>query len=218
MVGGVNTITINLTDTGSYNGVRMEGTIQARTRASSSSSTGRLLTSSAPRRCPYWADGTYYPRCYCPLDSTGIFPYCDCPAPYKGEVPYDCEQLYPDPNNPNWQPDSTGGASAGSTGLSGTAIGLIVLAVVVVAAICVYGYWKYFRQPASSSSGGDNWHDKSNLLSQPNSDHVGHLSGSMNASHTAATQSGLGYYTGPADTVQSSHVQPTGQREGVELH
>jgi len=218
VVGGTNTITINLTDTGSYNGVRMEGTIQARMRSSSSSSTGRSLTSSSAKRCPYWAGGSYYPRCYCPAE--GSFPYCDCPAPYKGEVPYDCYALYPDPNDPNPQPASTGGdASGGSSGLSPAVIAIIVMAIGVVIAIAGYLYWKHFRQPSTNPNhGSDNWHDKANLLSHPSNNHQ-HGGQVAAVSHTQPSQGGIDYYMSAPVTGQPSHVQPGGgQRTGVELH
>ena len=216
IVGGTNTITINLTDTGSYNGVRMEGTIQARMRTSSSSSTGRFVTSSSAKRCPYWAGGTYYPRCYCPGE--GSFPYCDCPAPYKGEVPYDCYGAYPDPDDPTtWQTSTGGAASSSSSGLSTAVIVIIVMAVGLVVAIGGYLYWKHFR-PASAANANqhDNWHDKTNLLpNQPTSSHLAHLGvpTSGGTSHPQPAQGGIDYYmTAP------SNGQPSAQRTGVELH
>ena len=214
IVGGMNTITLNLTDTGSYNGVRLEGSIQARVR-SSSSSTGRFMTSSSSRRCPYWASGTYYPRCFCPYE--GTFPYCECPAPYKGDIPYDCYNLFPDPNNPDsWPVSSTGTATGSSSGLSTTVIVIIIVAVVLIAAVGGYLYWKHFRQPSAAVAGGqDNWHDKANLLpGQTNSNLHNHLGVPASATSQPQTQQGgLDYYmTAPGNG------QPGGQRGGVELH
>ena len=213
IVGGVNTITINLTDTGAYNGVRMEGTIQARERPSSS--TGRSLSSSVARRCPYWASGNYYPRCYCPGE--GVFPYCDCPAPYKGEIPYDCYALYPDPDDPNPPSASTGVASDSSSGPSAAVIAMIVVAIALVAAIAAYLYWRNFRRPSADTAPHDNWHDKTNLL--PSQTDTSHLAApTYSASHTQPPHGGLDYYMAGTATGQPSHVQSGGQRSGVELH
>ena len=196
-MNGLNTIAINLTDNSASNGVRIEGTVQARLRASSSSSTAAVR----PRACPYWAVGRYYPQCQCPEE--GVFPRCECPAPYRGTVPYDCYALYPDPDEPYQPGTSTGAAGGSSSGLSTTAIVFIVLAVVAVAAVSGYLYYRHTKNAASGAAAvQENWHDKATLLPGQTS----------TASHGQPAQSGLDYYTqAPANGQVSG-------RPGVELH
>ena len=187
----------------------------------SSSTSARAPSTSAPqKRCPYWADGHVEPNCECPLDSAegSYYPYCVCPKPYDGGgqniIPYDCEWLY----NGEPAPSSTGAAQS-EAGMGTATIAAIIFAVVLVAAILAFVYYKYFRQPATTqdilglgaSSGGAGGSDgKQSLLSSTDisssqlahSTHGANGSSGTNGTNDASQPTGLDFYLAPDTQTQ----------------
>ena len=197
-------------------------------RSSSSSSSSRRVVVT----CPYWAEKVGN-RCYCPEDASGdsYYPDCYCPAPLDDGnhwIPYDCPWMYPNPDDPI-EYSSTGAAAVTESGMGTATIAAIIFAVVLVAAIAAFVYYKYFRQPATTqnilglgnngvpSSGGG----KERLLSSTDvsSSHMAHQSTnghSSNGTNGASQPTGLDYYLTPDPHTQpqSQHSSATG---GLEL-
>ena len=202
--------------------------------SSSSSSTSAtrapyVTSSSRQFRCPYWADGTYEPRCWCPEGSEGTYPDCICPVPYdnngRNYIPYDCEFLY----NGEGMPSSTGTAVA-TGGMQTATIAAIIFAVVLVAAIAAFVYYKYFRSPATTQdilglgaqpgAGGDG---KQRLMSSTDVSHShlahhvnGSTNGNGNGTNGTSQPTGLDYYMTPES--QSQPARPDAATGGVELN
>jgi len=205
-------------------------------RSSSSSSSSRRVSSSTSSRgkpCPYWAIGSYEPRCYCPDNSEGSYPNCLCPVPYDGNgmnyIPWDCEWLY----NGEGASSSTG-VAPGESGMSTATIAAIIFAVVLVAAIAAFVYYKYFRQPATTQdilglgatggSGGSTGGAKQGLLASTDvsQSHLAHhatngSNGTNGSTNGASQPTGLDYYLAPDTQTQPPRQDGQGSTGGVEL-
>ena len=86
-----------------------------------------------PKLCPYWAMGRYQPQCECPDEATGEYPDCMCPARYGRDayVPYDCMDLFPDPDDPDAPTGGNGAAAAASSGGGLSTATIVAIASVV---------------------------------------------------------------------------------------
>ena len=181
----------------------------ARSSSSSSSSSRRSSSSSAaPRRqyCnPYYSIGDYEPYCECAWG--GFYPdQCLCPNPRDGYAPDDCPDA-------DWQTmgSSSTGVAPSSSGTSSATIAAVIFALIAVAAIAMFIYYKYFRTPATTDilglgQGGD----KTSLLSSAGNNGHGSTNGHASTNgngHTGGAQAqsqptGLDFYLAPATTVQ----------------
>jgi len=176
--------------------------------SSSSSSTGAVRRSSSSstaagpplRRCPWWAQGTYYPSCRCPFG--GTFPsgcWCDV---IDGFYPEDCPNDVPDPYDPDpWTVSSTG-VSGGSSGMSTATIAAIIFIVVACAAVAAFIYYRYFRRPATS--------DILNLGSGPSDGKAGLLAGHTGGMSDRSTNGGSGVSNGHSNGHSTATSAPTG--------
>ena len=171
----------------------------AATRTSSSSTSSSRPAARVP--CEYWADGQYMPNCYCPFNSEGVYPSCLCPAPLDDGwhyIPWDCPNAYPDPNNPDWWGSSSTGVAAPDSAMGTATIAAIIFAVVLVAAIAAFVYYKYFRQPATTqdilglgAAGGDGGVGKQRLLSSTDVSHSHLAHHATNGSNGSNGSNGL---------------------------
>ena len=210
-------------------------------RISSSSSSSSSASSSAIRRvssssssssavkakpCPYWAWGSLQPKCSCPDESPdGTYPVCYCPARYGPDamIPWDCPDLFPDPDDPMPIPATDSSSGSSSSGLGGATIAAIVLISVAVAVVAAFVYFRSRAQQASGAGDGGGGGGGGGLLQQQqNSSLVGLLrdTDSISASQmygaavAEAPQqpTGLDYYLAPA-----TQTQPGVQSHAVEV-
>ena len=207
-------------------GQSSSSTAGTRTSSSSSSLRPSSMTSSKLKACQYWAEGRYEPNCFCPVGSEGSYPYCVCPVPYDGNgnnmVPWDCEWLY----DPDYVASSTGVAATDS-GMSTATIAAIIFAVVLVAAIAAFVYYKYFRQPATTQDilglgavGGSSGGDKQRLLSSTDVSHshlAHHATNGANGSNGTSQPTGLDFYLSPDTQTQPPRQDGHAASGGVEL-
>ena len=118
---------------------RSSTVISSSARRQSSSS-----TSAKPVPCPYWARGTNQPNCRCP--DLGRYPdFCQCPENEDEYYPY-CS------DNPVMS--SSGSGAVSSSGPSSSLIAGVVVALIALAAIAVFVYYKYFGQQNKVSTQG----------------------------------------------------------------
>ena len=108
-------------------------------------------SSSSAKKCPRWAAGSmnnlYEPNCRCP--EGGRYPsQCYCPEPQEGYYPY-CD----DPDDYPTLSSSTGVSSIAPAGPSSSLIAAIVVALLLIAAVALAVYFKYFRGEAAMGAG-----------------------------------------------------------------
>ena len=183
--------------------------------ASSSSSSARRSSTAAPRRIPCDADytfGGYEPNCECAWG--GNYPYeCWCPNERDGYAPWGCPTADP------WAASSSTGVAPASSGVSTATIAAVIFAIIAVAAIAMFIYYKYFRQPATSDilglgaahqgGGGGGEKPTTQLLTNGHDSTNGHAStnGNGHAAPAPSQPTGLDYYLAPETQVQPQAAQ-----------